>query len=283
MSLDDYTVTTDDIEFYDAHGWWKSPWVVDPELIDDLEYGASRYYSGERDSALPIELVSDWTPERGNVLRQNDYVSLQLEEFRSFLLRAPIAQVAGVLSRGTAIRLFHDQLLYKPGEVEGPHASVGWHTDRAYWATCSSTRMLTAWIAFQDTSVEMGTLVVLDGSHRWAERPEYRNFHTGDMSTIRERLLAEGAPVHEVALEFKRGQVSFHHCKTIHGSYPNRTATARLAFAVHMQDEQNEYREVSDAGGKRVVHLNDLLCRKDHGGRPDYTDPDVCPLLWGGP
>jgi hypothetical protein len=56
-----------------------------------------------------------------------------------------------------------------------------------------------------------------------------------------------------------------------------------VALAVHMQDETNHYVRTVDESGNRQSHLNDFLCRKDKAGNPDYSDPEVCPVLVGGP
>jgi ectoine hydroxylase-related dioxygenase (phytanoyl-CoA dioxygenase family) len=270
----------EDVVFYETHGWWVSSGSLSDEAIEDLLYGAERYYAGERDTAFPLELPTDWTPDKGDILRQNDYVSLQLDEFRDFLRTSPVAEAAAVLSRTKSIRLFHDQLLYKPPDVTGPKVSVGWHTDRAYWQTCTSASMISAWVPLQDCTIAMGPLMVIDKSHHWPDREEFRNFHTGDMTTLTAKQREAELEVEEVPFELRRGQVSFHHCMTMHGSYPNRTSTPRLAFAAHFQDESNRYRPARTASGKQVVHINDILCRKDSDGLPDYADPDICPLLW---
>ena len=68
----------------------------------------------------------------------------------------------------------------------------------------------------------------------------------------------------------------------IHGSEVNRSQRARLALAVHFQDQPNRYVPHTDATGRPTVHINDLLCRKDSGGKPDYADPAICPVLWPG-
>jgi ectoine hydroxylase-related dioxygenase (phytanoyl-CoA dioxygenase family) len=269
-----------DVTFYEEHGWWVSPQCLSDSLIDELIYGAERYYANERDTPLAIDLPTDWTEEKGNILRQNDYVSLQMNEFRNILIESQLAATAGILAGTSSIRLFHDQLLYKPPGVEGPQASVGWHTDRAYWQTCTSTSMISAWIPLQDSTAEMGSLAVFDGSHLWEEDTSFRNFHSGDMTNLRQRLEDRGLPVQEKILELRKGQVSFHHCKTMHGSYPNRSPRPRLAFAVHFQDATNAYVAAQTVDGKQVIHFNDLLCRRDANNQPDYADPEICPLLW---
>jgi ectoine hydroxylase-related dioxygenase (phytanoyl-CoA dioxygenase family) len=73
-------------------------------------------------------------------------------------------------------------------------------------------------------------------------------------------------------MELRPGQVSFHHCKLIHGSLPNTGTTPRIALAVHFQDASNRYTPAVDDGGNPVVHVNDVLCRPDPTGSPDYSE-----------
>lgn len=275
-----YLPTDEDVAFYREHGWWITPPVLSDEALDLLRHGVERYYAGERDTPLLTRLNTDWTEGDGDILRQNDYVSLQMDEFREFLEEAPLAAIAGRLSDATSIRLFHDQLVYKPAGAPARDAVVGWHTDRAYWQTCTSTAMLTAWIPLQDCSAEMGTLMVLDKSHTWPDNDDLKRFHTRDLEATAAQVHRHGQPWREVALEMKAGQVSFHHCRTIHGSAPNRATAPRLAWAVHYQDGDNRYQENRGPDGALIPHINDILCCHDDDGKPDYTDPAICPLLW---
>lgn len=272
--------TEDDIRFYEHHGWWISPPIVPEELIDDARFGVERYYEGERDQVLLFEAGTDWNPSRGNVLRQNDYVSLQIEQLWRLVHHELIARTAALLARTEQIRLFHDQLIYKPAQVAPAAATVGWHTDIAYWKTCSSRDMITAWIPFQPVTMDMGPMTVLDRSHRWPGNDHLEFFHDPDLGGIERRINLNYEQMEEVPLLLGLGQVSFHHCRTIHGSKPNLSDRPRLALAVHMQDKDNRYAAAADAQGKPVTHLNDFLCRRDAAGNPDYADSAVCPVLW---
>jgi ectoine hydroxylase-related dioxygenase (phytanoyl-CoA dioxygenase family) len=80
-----------------------------------------------------------------------------------------------------------------------------------------------------------------------------------------------------ISMCLARGDVSFHHCRTIHGSGPNRSTTERLSLSVHLQDGDNAYQ--IDSAKDAKSHFNDMLCRKIDG-QPDYSDPDICPVLW---
>ena len=70
--------TDEDVAFYEEHGWYISKKVIPDELIDEAILGSERYYRGERDTKLPVNTgYTDWKPEDGNIIRNNEFVSLQ--------------------------------------------------------------------------------------------------------------------------------------------------------------------------------------------------------------
>ena len=89
------------------------------------------------------------------------------------------------------MRVFQATMIYKPpnpGEVTN---LVPWHVDRHYWQTCTSERMLTAFIPFHDCGEEMGTITMIDGSHLWKETPATTRPGTspsGDRSELEQSL-----------------------------------------------------------------------------------------------
>jgi hypothetical protein len=99
----DRTITTDldlpaadDIAFYAEHGWWTSGHIVPEDVLDAAQLGAERYYAGGRDHQLLITGgYLDWRPEQGNVVRLNDYVSLQNDELRQMIALPVLARTAG--------------------------------------------------------------------------------------------------------------------------------------------------------------------------------------------
>lgn len=274
----------EDICFYEEHGYYVSKRIFTDEELDDAIYGSERYYAGERDYVFPLRGgYLDWKPEDGYGLRQNDYVSLQNEEIRRLVESPLIGAIAACLSRETkGIRLFHDQLIWKPPGGRGGDSIVGWHTDRAYWLTCTSERMLTAWIPFRGVQARSGTISVIDGSHKWSGAEAFKTFRDRDLSALEARCQTGGAKIVEVPIELERGQVSFHHCRTIHGSHPNIDDRPRLALAVHMQGSDNRYVKHRDRTGNPILHINDTLCRMLDNGEPDYADANICPVLWSG-
>lgn len=273
--------TDADVEFYREHGYYVSGRIFTDDELDEYAYGSERYYAGERDFCLPesIRAFEGWKPDDGDVLRVNDYVSLQNSELSELVRHPLVGAIAARLSQSPAVRLWHDQMIYKPASKVAAETAIGWHTDRAYWMTCSSTEMLTAWVPFHDCDEGMGALMVIDGSHQWSGDAAIRGFHTKGEDGMEYNFAPDGRSVKTVPLNLRKGQVSFHHCMTVHGSAPNRSDRPRHSLSVHIQDASNAYRLHRLDGGQAAWHRNDVLCR-NVGGTPDYSDPDFCPLLW---
>lgn len=255
--------------------------LVPLDVIEEARYGVERIHAGERDSRLPSGLgYLDWSPGDPPGTRINDYVSLQNLEVRRLIEHPTISATASLLAQTHTVRLFHDQVIYKdPGAVG--HTDVGFHTDRAYWQTCSSVSMLTAWVPLTNCTAESGPLTVIRGSHLWTENDDLAGFWDGDGSGRTDQVVSpSGQRPDVVTLALEPGQVSFHHCRTVHGSRPNRSTGPRCAVTIHLQDSTNAY--VSPAGrSRRTVHVNDLLCQRVDGV-PDYADPFVSPVLFHG-
>ena len=268
----------DDVQFYEQHGWYVTPALLPQQSIDEAVEEAARFYRGERDRSLKIDTdYHDWRPEHGDVLRNNEFASLQSNVFRRFVAQPIIGAVAARLARTSAIRLLDDQLIAKPPRCS---SRIGWHADGAYWSTCTSDKLLTAWVPLQDCDESMGGLVVIDGSHQWPGVEHLRNFNDPDFFRLEDRFRAEGHVVRKIPLVLRKGQISFHHRRTVHGSDVNSSGILRLAIAIHLQDADNRYHAFHTPEGKPIHIHDEFLCRRLANGDPDFQDPDVFPLLW---
>ncbi|WP_020575395.1 phytanoyl-CoA dioxygenase family protein [Actinopolymorpha alba] len=280
----DLLPTEEDVAFFVNHGYWISRPILPPAVLDTAERGMKRFYAGDRDQLLPGGRAhGGWTPEHGDVLRKNDYASLVVDELATLVRHPLIAACAARLSGADEIRLWHDQLLYKPAErslPEGGKVNVGWHTDRQYWRTCASADMVTAWVPFHDVGEQNGAVSFVDGSHRWDD-DVVLDFFNPDLSTLDN--VRDRHEVSVVVAEIPRGAMSFHHCRTVHGSGPNLADYPRRSIAIHLQPGDNHFVEHHGADGKQAWHPNDEYVTRTSDGHPDYTDPLLCPRLWPPP
>jgi hypothetical protein len=282
-----------DVEFYAKHGWYLSKKLFTDGEVDELVAASERYYAGERDRTLPLRppKLAYWDPSKGDVQRHNDYVHYEHDGLAKLLRKPLVGAVAAALARADEIRVFQSTLIYKPPIADEPTNIVPWHFDKHYWSPSISDKMLTAFIPFHDCDEETGTITMIDGSHRWQEigRDDSmtRHFAERDGSDL-ERVLAENAAynnaeVVKVPVDILKGHVSFHHCRTYHGSAANRSPRPRRAVSFHLQDGENAYRPFVLSSGEILAYNHDVLVRRLPDGRPDYSDPDFCPVLWRNP
>lgn len=275
--------TEEDVAFYEEHGWFVSKKIVPDEILDEAFLGAQEFYRGDTDATIPYNSgFSDWKPGDGDAVRNNQHVSYRKQKLRKLLMPI-IGAIAAKLARSRGTRLFEDTLVYKAPAQDNINSIkggvVGWHTDYSYSSVCTSNKMLSAWIPFHDIDKQRAPLVVIDGSHKWKGNEHMRTFNNQNLKQIEQTFFEAGKNIVEIPMILEKGQVSFHHSLTIHGSYPNQSDQVRLALALYLQDYDNRYRVYINQG-KRIHHFLDNMCRKLPNGNPDYTDPEIFPTLW---
>ncbi len=131
---------------------------------------------------------------------------------------------------GGPVRFWHDQLFCKPARHGGV---VAWHQDYSYWTRTTPLAHLTCWIGLDDSTRENGCLNYVPGSHKWPDLP--KPVLTGEMDGIRNSLPTElQDKFNPVAVELKKGESSFHHARTMHGSGANDTPKPRRATVINV-------------------------------------------------
>jgi ectoine hydroxylase-related dioxygenase (phytanoyl-CoA dioxygenase family) len=151
-----------------------------------------------------------------------------------------VAQLCGT----DTLRIWHDQIQYKPPITGGPTA---WHQDHPLWPIIQPADLVSAWVALDDAVIENGCMWMVPGSHKWGNHQKHLASDNEFMPYHRHpELLPEGADVKAVPFEIKKGQVGYHHSLTWHGSPNNRSELKRRAIAVHYMPGHTRYEPSSD-------------------------------------
>ena len=161
--------------------------------------------------------------------------------------------IVGAISQLTGmdnLQVWHDQVQYKP---EGRGGATGWHQDAPLWPTIRPHTPVSAWIPFEDADIENGCMWMMPGRQGWRNCVELcAKFasHQKDFFDIAAAADKAGfkppadAPVRQLApvpWPIKKGEVSFHHSLTWHGSPPNRSPRPRPAIAIHYMTGEARY------------------------------------------
>ncbi len=184
---------------------------------------------------------------------------------RPLTFHSRIAEAAARLLQVDAVRVWHDQALYKEpgGRVTDPHQ------DQPYWPI-AETDTITAWIPLDGSTLANGAMGYLPGSHRLGIR-RFVNIFLGEPEPV---LDGDGLKdIEPVYVEVPRGAVAFHHGLTFHLANPNATDRVRR---VHT-----------------VIFFRDGSTRAARGSHPSVDragiavgapiDGDVTPIAWPRP
>lgn len=228
---------------------WRKHRLTDEQVGFYREHGylaGIRMLTKKQTDALRAELRELMNPEHRLRHLFYEYHANESQDFSRVLFHAlgawrvaagfhdllwnPRFTVAAAQLLGGAIRFWHDQLFCKPARHGGV---VAWHQDYSYWTRTEPLAHLTCWIGLDDSTRENGCVHYVPGSHLWPDLPI--TGLTGDMEAIRSVLNGEQRERFKpVAIELKAGECSFHHPRTIHGSYANTTARPRRATVINV-------------------------------------------------
>lgn len=224
--------TEADVRFYQKNGYWIGPKVVPDELIQRMHAHMDAVFAGDYETGR--EPVRYWHPgDSPAAVRKIDFAWWADETIRELAFSEQIGAIAATLAQTPAVRLWHDQLLYKPpsGDEAG---NVGWHQDYQYWQCTKPADMLTAWVALVDVDETNGCMQFLPGSHRLGLVEEGLNFFDSKRDSQLEQMKRRADVREPVSAVMKAGQVSFHHCLTVHGSGPNFSSGPRRSLVMHL-------------------------------------------------
>lgn len=146
------------------------------------------------------------------------------EAVREFVFSGRLARIAAELLGVRAVRLWHDQALYKePGGGVTPA-----HADQYYWPFATD-RAVTAWVPLQATPREMGPLAFYAGS----QHVDFgRDLPISDESEARITADMQARGFTLVNEPFDPGDASFHLGWTFHRAGENRSDRPRAVMTV---------------------------------------------------
>ena len=148
-----------------------------------------------------------------------------------------VAALACELLGARVVALLQDALLLKPpGRMAG---AIALHQDYRYTGYLDRPSGLAVGLALTDATRDSGCLHVVDGSQAWGLVGGLRVFAPGLESDLEARLPpAQREHVAEatIPLEVHAGDVTIHHCLTLHGSGPNSSGRPRKTIIAHLVD-----------------------------------------------
>jgi hypothetical protein len=187
------------IEQYRRDGYWSPLRVVSPE--EAARYRA-RLESVERGLGGPLRGVYRIKPHL-------------LFTWLADLVRHPAVLDAVEDVIGPDILCWNSSFFTKEAESPG---YVSWHQDATYWGL-SEPDVVTAWVAFTESTPRNGNMQVIPGSHR-SQAAHVDTFHPDNLLSRGQEIAVEVDESQAADIVLAPGEMSLHHVLIVHGSRP---------------------------------------------------------------
>lgn len=219
-----YTLTNDQLRFYDTHRFIKLKQVLSAAAIACFR----DVISEQVEKMNTIKTTLQERDTYGKAFLQLFNLWRENEDVRALVFSKRLGKIAADLMQVEGVRMYHDQALFK----EGGGGITPWHADQYYWPL-ETDKTITAWIPLQETPLEMGPLEFSAGSHQIVEG---RELAIGDESEtlIQQRLRV--TDFRHIIEAFDLGEISFHSGWVFHRAGANTTNEMRRVMTIIYMD-----------------------------------------------
>jgi ectoine hydroxylase-related dioxygenase (phytanoyl-CoA dioxygenase family) len=215
-----FTLTPDQIEFFQTNGYIKLKNVLSPALLEAYGAEISNQVIQLNQEDRPVEARGTY----GKAFLQVPNLWTHSKLVERFVRSRRLAGLAAGLMKVRGVRMYHDQALYKePGGGITP-----WHADQYYWPV-DTNNTVTAWIPLQKTPMELGPLAFSATSQRHKIGRDLEISDESEMK-ISKALLESGLRLDESP--FDLGEISFHLGWTFHRAGPNNSDRPRKVMTI---------------------------------------------------
>lgn len=155
--------------------------------------------------------------------------------YKKLVVHPEITKAVAQLTEASQLRIWHDQIQYKPAEVGGVNM---WHQDAPLWPIIAPMTEVTAWVALDDVDEANGCMSMVPESHLWGNHIDFLHKLENYDAMPSE---FEGKKIEVVRCPVKKGEVHFHHALVWHGSHANTSGRPRRAIALHYMTQDTRY------------------------------------------
>ncbi len=214
-------LTADEVRFYREEGYLAVDGVFDDGEVAELNAVTDMLIERSRQVAASdavYDVAPEHSPGRPVVRRIKNPTRLH-EAYARARRKERLLDVVECLV-GPGVRFDHCKLNIKP---VGGGAAIDWHQDWAFYPHTNDD-LLAVGVYLGDCTLENGPLMVIPGSHRGPVLDHHHDgVFVGSCSTGDLGAMARSA----VPVPGRKGSITIHHVRTLHGSLENRHHSER--------------------------------------------------------
>ncbi len=225
-----YKVSAEERERFFRDGFVHLQGVLSLAEVAKIELDYDRFL--RREIHVPGKDLCDMSGDYRRTFEQYSIVNVMLPRryhpaWVGNIYEQRAASIAAQL-HGPNMEIDYDQLLAKrPFKSD---AIFEWHQDQAYWPVLADSRTATCWLAVDDSTLENGCMRFVPRTHLEELRPHRPLMNDrGESHTLYTDVTAKD----EIRpMPIKRGDITVHNERVLHGSGGNSTAGWRRAYIV---------------------------------------------------
>jgi phytanoyl-CoA hydroxylase len=245
-------LSPEQIASFHANGFVNGGQVLGDDEVDILRSEIDRIIQNQHDknSVQPV-LLRNLSGNDNAPVWQIVNIWEASKPFATLMARAFITEGLAQLTKATTLRIWHDQIQYKPAQIGGVNM---WHQDAPLWPILAPMTEVTAWVALDDVDVDNGCMSMVPGSHQWGNHIDFLNSFKSYEDMPSEY---KGHQIKIVRCPVKKGEVHYHHALTWHGSHANTSGRPRRAIALHYMTQDTRYVASGEHVMKEFVEIAD--------------------------
>jgi ectoine hydroxylase-related dioxygenase (phytanoyl-CoA dioxygenase family) len=244
-------LTEAQVQQFERNGYLKGGRVLDDDAVAVLQEEIARVIRAAGTGGRQPVRIANLSGDPTHPVWQIVNIWEASDPFRALTYHPQIGEEMAQLTRARRLRIWHDQIQYKPAEHGGVNM---WHQDAPLWPILAPMTEVTAWVALDDVDEGNGCMRMVPGSHRWGNAIDFLR----DLPQFEAMPAAWRGHVVEVrSCPVRKGEVHYHHALAWHGSPANSSGRDRRAIALHYMTEETRYVASGEHLMKRYVEVAD--------------------------
>jgi phytanoyl-CoA hydroxylase len=236
-------LTEEQVAQFRTDGFVKGGRALDDIEVDALRAEIERVIEQRDKTDVPQPVLLNNLASEQRPVWQIVNIWQASNAFSRLIRNRQIIDELAQLSGANELRIWHDQIQYKPAEQGGTNT---WHQDAPLWPVLRPNTQITAWVALDDVDETNGCMSMVPGSHKWGDHMDFLHSLEAGFELPEEY---QGNNVEIVRRPVGKGEVHYHHSLTWHGSHDNLSNRPRRAIAIHVMGEDTRF----VAGGNHVM------------------------------
>ncbi len=197
-------LSSQQIEQFHENGFLNGGQVLTDEEVEALRAEVMRVIDDRERTDIPQPVhVRNMSRDDSLAVWQIVNIWQASEPFHQLISRDDITTGIAQLTGAGELRIWHDQIQYKPPKTGG---TTHWHQDAPLWPIIRPMTEVTAWVALDDADESNGCMSMVRGSHEWGNNIDYLKQLEAINAMPTEH---EGRPLRVASCPVKKGRSPF--------------------------------------------------------------------------